>query len=40
MTYDRETMQEAPMLISRSRISTEINKTGSWRFVRPGYRYG
>ena len=37
MTYDRETMQEAPMLISRSSISTEINKTGSWRFVRPGY---
>jgi len=37
MTYDPEIMTETPMRISRSNISTEINKTGSWRFVRPGY---
>ncbi|AQV00925.1 FAD-dependent oxidoreductase [Desulfococcus multivorans] len=37
MTYDPEIMKETPMRISRSNISTEINKTGSWRFVRPGY---
>jgi NADPH-dependent glutamate synthase beta subunit-like oxidoreductase len=26
-----------PLLVSHSSISTEINKTGSWRFVRPTY---
>ncbi len=28
-------MTEIPFAISRSRITTEVNKTGSWRFVRP-----
>ena len=29
--------EEIPLLISRSQISTEINMTGEWRFVRPAY---
>lgn len=29
--------EDIPLLISRSTISTEINKTGSWRFARPKY---
>jgi NADPH-dependent glutamate synthase beta subunit-like oxidoreductase len=37
MTTEQEYPVEIPLLISRSSISTEINKTGSWRFVRPKY---
>ncbi len=29
--------QEIPLLISCSQITTEINRTGEWRFVRPVY---
>ena len=29
--------EEIPLFISRSSITTEINKTGSWRFARPKY---
>jgi NADPH-dependent glutamate synthase beta subunit-like oxidoreductase len=29
--------EDSPLLISRSTMSTEINKTGSWRFARPKY---
>lgn len=32
-----EGTEAAPLRISRSTVFTEINKTGSWRFVRPGY---
>lgn len=31
-------MTEIPFAISRSRITTEANKTGGWRFVRPVFR--
>ncbi|HAO22353.1 MAG TPA: hypothetical protein DCQ37_18940, partial [Desulfobacteraceae bacterium] len=27
-----------PLFISQSSISTEINNTGTWRFVRPVYQ--
>ncbi len=37
MTKRRESSETMPIFISRSHISTEINKTGSWRFVRPRY---
>jgi len=37
MTKKRESSETMPIFISRSHISTEINKTGSWRFVRPRY---
>ena len=30
--------EKIPLFISRSYISTELNKTGSWRFVRPKYQ--
>ncbi len=30
-------MSEIPLLISQSKITTEINKTGLWRFMRPVY---
>jgi NADPH-dependent glutamate synthase beta subunit-like oxidoreductase/ferredoxin len=29
--------EDIPLFISRSNITTEINKTGSWRFARPKY---
>ena len=31
-------IEKIPLFISRSHILTDINKTGSWRFVRPIYR--
>jgi NADPH-dependent glutamate synthase beta subunit-like oxidoreductase len=31
-------VEKIPLFISRSHILTDINKTGSWRFVRPIYR--
>ncbi len=37
MTIKQDCYQEISLLISRSNITTEGNKTGSWRFVRPGY---
>lgn len=37
MAAEQEHIENIPILISRSSISTEINKTGSWRFVRPKY---
>jgi NADPH-dependent glutamate synthase beta subunit-like oxidoreductase/Pyruvate/2-oxoacid:ferredoxin oxidoreductase delta subunit len=33
-----EPAEKIPLFISRSHILTDINKTGSWRFVRPIYR--
>ncbi len=29
--------KQIPLFISRSNITTEVNKTGSWRFMRPQY---
>ncbi len=37
MTLKQNNSEEIPLLISCSSISTEINKTGSWRFLRPVY---
>ncbi|CAN2040811.1 FAD/NAD(P)-binding domain-containing protein [Candidatus Magnetomoraceae bacterium gMMP-15] len=37
MTLTQESNQEIPLFISQSNITTEVNKTGSWRFVRPVY---
>ncbi len=33
----QEDFGEVSIHISRSSITTEVNKTGSWRFVRPKY---
>ncbi len=38
MASEPKHAEKIPLFISRSNISTEINKTGSWRFVRPKYR--
>ncbi|MBN1930566.1 MAG: FAD-dependent oxidoreductase [Desulfobacterales bacterium] len=38
MTTAQASSDHISLLISRSKISTEINKTGSWCFVRPGYQ--
>jgi NADPH-dependent glutamate synthase beta subunit-like oxidoreductase len=38
MTKKSELTENSPLYISRSHILTDINKTGSWRFVRPVYR--
>jgi len=38
MTTEQNFTEKIPLFISRSNISTELNKTGSWRFVRPTYR--
>ncbi len=43
MPLDEETMRTVslpPLLISRSRITTEGNRTGTWRFLRPAYAEG
>lgn len=39
MTESPETSipEQIPLFISRSNITTEVNKTGSWRFMRPKY---
>ncbi len=37
MTTEQNFAEKIPLFISRSNISTELNKTGSWRFVRPKY---
>ncbi len=37
MTTEQNFPEKIPLFISRSNISTELNKTGSWRFVRPKY---
>ncbi len=37
MTKKQPHTENIPLFISRSNISTEINKTGSWRFARPRY---
>ncbi len=34
---EQQKTKEIPLYISRSEISTEGNRTGFWRFVRPGY---
>jgi NADPH-dependent glutamate synthase beta subunit-like oxidoreductase len=34
---EQKYMEEIPLFISRSSTTTEINKTGSWRFARPKY---
>ncbi len=38
MAKKSEHLEKIPLFISRSHILTDINKTGSWRFVRPIYR--
>jgi NADPH-dependent glutamate synthase beta subunit-like oxidoreductase len=38
MAQEPENIEKIPLFISRSHILTDINKTGSWRFVRPIYR--
>jgi NADPH-dependent glutamate synthase beta subunit-like oxidoreductase len=38
MARKPEHVEKIPLFISRSHILTDINKTGSWRFVRPIYR--
>ena len=37
MTTEPKHAEKISLFISRSNISTEINKTGTWRFVRPKY---
>jgi len=37
MTTETKHAEEISLFISRSNISTEINKTGTWRFMRPKY---
>ncbi|UCD88429.1 MAG: FAD-dependent oxidoreductase, partial [Desulfobacterales bacterium] len=37
MNTEHRHTEETPLFISRSSLSTEINKTGSWRFMRPKY---
>jgi len=37
VTTEQNFAEKIPLFISRSNISTELNKTGSWRFVRPKY---
>lgn len=37
MLPDTKNIEDIPLFISKSKISTKGNKTGSWRFVRPGY---
>jgi NADPH-dependent glutamate synthase beta subunit-like oxidoreductase len=37
MTIEPKHSEKISLFISRSNISTEINKTGTWRFVRPKY---
>lgn len=37
MAKEQELFEKIPLFISCSNISTEVNKTGSWRFMRPRY---
>ena len=37
MTTEQNFAEKITLFISRSNMSTELNKTGSWRFVRPIY---
>lgn len=37
MTFEQNFSEEIPLFISRSNTTTEANKTGTWRFVRPIY---
>ncbi len=37
MIAKQNSFEEVPLFISRSKITTEVNKTGSWRFMRPVY---
>lgn len=37
MSSEQTISRKIPLYISRSEITTEVNKTGSWRFARPGY---
>ncbi len=37
MALRQQHTEAVPLFISRSSISTEINKTGSWRFLRPEF---
>ncbi len=37
MTETKQTAECVPMFVARSRISTDVNQTGTWRFVRPVY---
>lgn len=37
MSLKQPALREIPLYISRSAITTEANKTGSWRFARPQY---
>ncbi|NLI33851.1 MAG: hypothetical protein GX422_13900, partial [Deltaproteobacteria bacterium] len=37
MSLPREPVRVPPLYIPRSFTSTEENKTGSWRFLRPRY---
>ena len=38
MVQEPENGKKIPLFISRSHILTDVNKTGSWRYVRPIYR--
>lgn len=38
MAQEYGNIKKTPLFISRSHILTDVNKTGSWRFVRPIYR--
>jgi NADPH-dependent glutamate synthase beta subunit-like oxidoreductase/ferredoxin len=37
MTANKDALGSTPLFIARSNISTMVNKTGSWRFLRPRY---
>jgi len=37
MTVEEKSVNGMPLFYARSHMSTEINKTGMWRFVRPRY---
>ena len=37
MTAEKPPQKMIPLFLPHSSTSTEINKTGSWRYVRPGY---
>jgi hypothetical protein len=37
MTAEKPSQKEIPLFLPHSSTSTDINKTGSWRYVRPYY---
>lgn len=37
MTMSCNNLKEVPLFIARSHLTTEANKTGAWRFLRPRY---